>query len=67
MITLFVKIDKKLQRYDTPYWANEAKNVVEMLRKELRGSLPAKIKGMSPILALIENKEYKHEQMVFGF
>lgn len=67
MITLFVKIDKKLQRYETPYWANEAYSTVEMLRKELRGSLPPKIKGMGPVLALIENKEYKHEQMAFGF
>lgn len=67
MITLFVRVNKKLQRYETPYWAPEAASVVEMLRKELRGSLPAKIKGMSPVLALIENKEYKHEQMVFGF
>lgn len=67
MISLFVKVNGELQRYETGYWAPDAHSTVQALRSELRGSLPAKIKSMSPVLALIENKEYTHDQMVFGF
>jgi hypothetical protein len=69
MISVFVKIDGKLQRYETPYANNEASDIVETLRMDVQGGTPANTKKhkVSPVLALIDSREYKHEQSAFSF
>lgn len=64
MISLFVKVDGKLQRFETPYHANFAHEVVEPLRDGVRGTLPARAKQISPILALIQPTDETNEQLV---
>jgi hypothetical protein len=69
MISVFVKVDGELQRYETPYANNEAIDIVEYLRKDVQGAMPAKSKKhrVSPVFALIDSREYKHEQLAFSF
>jgi cephalosporin hydroxylase len=69
MISVFVKVDGKLQRYETPYANNEAIDVVESLRMDVQGATPAKSKKhkVSPVFALIDSMEHKNEQLAFSF
>ena len=67
MISFFVKVDNKLQRYETHYHVNEAYWVVEPLRSEVKGTLPARAKSISPVLALIQPTNEKNEQLVLQF
>lgn len=54
MINIFVKVAGTLQRFGTPWGANDAVDKVEELRLLVKEALPATATSVSPVLALIE-------------
>lgn len=68
MISLFVKVDGKLQRYESECNTYEAYYLMDTLRETVRGALPARVTTLSPVLGLIDNiikREYEQIPLQF--